>query len=97
MLAGKFVMLMYTVRTLYTVLVLLGFSLKHAVPQDPHNVCRQGSHARRHVFHLKLLPRDWRYLLCSEACQPPESIVVNALLAKFYIAPVITAGFAQPC
>ena len=52
MLAGKFVMLMYTVRTVYTVLVLLGFSLKHAVPQDPHNVCRQASHARARLCFI---------------------------------------------
>ena len=40
MLAGKFVMLMYTIRTVYTVLVLLGFSLKRAAPLDPHSECR---------------------------------------------------------
>jgi hypothetical protein len=89
-------MLMYTVRTLYTVLVLLGFSLKHAAPVDAHSVCRQGLRAPIAVLDLNLPHRDWRYLLCSEACQPPESILVNALLVKFYIAPVITAGSAQP-
>jgi hypothetical protein len=40
MLAGKFVMLMYTVRTAYTVLVLLGFALKRAAPLDPRSECR---------------------------------------------------------
>jgi hypothetical protein len=39
--AGKFVMLMYTIRTMYTLLILLGFSLKNAAPSDPDSECRR--------------------------------------------------------
>ena len=36
--------------------------------------------------------REWRRFLCSNSCQPPESIFVNALLAAFYMAPIITSS-----
>ncbi len=44
--AGKFVMLMYTIRTVYTLLILLGFSLKNAAPSgaDSECMCAPRSH-----------------------------------------------------
>ena len=39
--AAKFIMLMYTLRTSYTVLILTGFSLKHTAQIDLQSPCRQ--------------------------------------------------------
>jgi hypothetical protein len=118
--AAKFIMLMYTLRTSYTVLILTGFSLKHTAQIDLQSPCRQAlfifhtpswflilslhleqastlpssNSNQQTVLNLSLTTfcRDWRNYLCSSLCQPAESIVVNALLAAFYIAPVVTAG-----
>ncbi len=38
--AAKFIMLMYTLRTAYTVLILTGFSLKHPAQIDLQSPCR---------------------------------------------------------
>ncbi len=39
--AGNYVMVMYTIRAAYTLLILIGFARKRARPEDPTSECRQ--------------------------------------------------------
>ncbi len=38
--AGKYVMVLYTIRAAYTLLILVGFARKRAQPEDPSSECR---------------------------------------------------------
>jgi hypothetical protein len=74
--AGKFVMLMYTIRTVYTLLILLGFSLKNAAPSAANSECRCvriwrfGFTATRSPCLLIIITPNLLYISSHEVPQP---------------------------